>query len=225
MRARAQLSAKGNSNDRYLAGLWTSTLVDDLFWQSRGKDNTRPDVYRAPSWPWASVDGPILYLDIDERVNLAELESFALKSTYGAWRSNVSLTLNVVLLAVPFDRYQADDRVGISEEWHKMNLHLRTPTHEDYYVHHWYIFDERSAIRSTELLFLPLVHLVRGCNSPMVMSLLAEQKSGPGTHANDRIGRDKTFMRCGRCDIRGEDAVNDWLNRIREARSEVVRLV
>ncbi|RSL55827.1 hypothetical protein CEP53_006959 [Fusarium sp. AF-6] len=46
--------------DRYLAGMWWSTFPRLLCWR-RGweKEATvRPD-YRAPSWSWASIDGPI----------------------------------------------------------------------------------------------------------------------------------------------------------------------
>lgn len=47
------------TGDRYLAGLWRSNLLHLLDWwvdqpRSRASEN-----YRAPSWSWASVDGPI----------------------------------------------------------------------------------------------------------------------------------------------------------------------
>lgn len=52
-------------NDVYLAGLWRSNLAQDLLWQrqieffhtepARG----RPQEWRAPSWSWASINGPI----------------------------------------------------------------------------------------------------------------------------------------------------------------------
>ncbi|RTE83590.1 hypothetical protein BHE90_001850 [Fusarium euwallaceae] len=46
--------------DRYLAGMWWSTFPRLLCWR-RGWEKgatVRPD-YRAPSWSWASIDGPI----------------------------------------------------------------------------------------------------------------------------------------------------------------------
>ena len=51
----------------YLAGLWSDSLEDDLFWVQRDAQDpskwrrTRPDAWRAPSWSWASVDGPVLF--------------------------------------------------------------------------------------------------------------------------------------------------------------------
>jgi hypothetical protein len=53
----------------YLAGLWKENLVADLMWYaypSCGKDaqrysTKRPRKWRAPSWSWASVEGPICF--------------------------------------------------------------------------------------------------------------------------------------------------------------------
>lgn len=46
----------------YLAGLWRDELSDGLLWrvencqQANLSPSTRPSVYRAPSWSWASID-------------------------------------------------------------------------------------------------------------------------------------------------------------------------
>ena len=42
----------------YLAGLWETRLVRQLCWYVPIK-GSRPPVYRAPSWSWASVDGEV----------------------------------------------------------------------------------------------------------------------------------------------------------------------
>jgi len=47
------------TGDVYLAGMWRSSLLEQLNWwvdQPRCRIST---VYRAPSWSWASLDGPI----------------------------------------------------------------------------------------------------------------------------------------------------------------------
>ncbi|KAK8045436.1 hypothetical protein PG993_005460 [Apiospora rasikravindrae] len=52
------------TKDQYIAGMWRRTLVDQLTWMSayfyRGDLNrhTRPS-WRAPTWSWVSVDGPV----------------------------------------------------------------------------------------------------------------------------------------------------------------------
>ncbi|KAI1081927.1 heterokaryon incompatibility protein-domain-containing protein [Whalleya microplaca] len=42
----------------YLAGLWKTNLPHDLLWVV--DLGARPKDYRAPSWSWASIDGPIV---------------------------------------------------------------------------------------------------------------------------------------------------------------------
>ncbi|KAK0431566.1 heterokaryon incompatibility protein-domain-containing protein [Armillaria borealis] len=46
-------------HSRYLAGLWEHQLPGSLLWHIPHIDDSRrrPDVYRAPSWSWASIDG------------------------------------------------------------------------------------------------------------------------------------------------------------------------
>ncbi|ESA42159.1 HET-domain-containing protein [Neurospora crassa] len=52
--------------DDYVAGLWRPWLEGELLWvnaspQCLGAKATtkRPEIYRAPSWSWASIDGPL----------------------------------------------------------------------------------------------------------------------------------------------------------------------
>jgi len=48
-------------NDTYYAGMWKSSLCKDLMWFLSSVGHTKPSTYRAPSWSWASVNGPISY--------------------------------------------------------------------------------------------------------------------------------------------------------------------
>ncbi|EWG38335.1 hypothetical protein FVEG_01586 [Fusarium verticillioides 7600] len=49
--------------DDYVAGMWRRYLEGELLWVVEGNHQpgrwTRPREYRAPSWSWASIDGPI----------------------------------------------------------------------------------------------------------------------------------------------------------------------
>jgi hypothetical protein len=47
------------TGDRYLAGLWWSNLLPLLDWWVDQPRSRATEKYRAPSWSWASVDGPI----------------------------------------------------------------------------------------------------------------------------------------------------------------------
>ena len=50
---------KGNLKpEEYLAGLWAINLNQQLVWYVP-RHGRRPQLYRAPSWSWASVDGPV----------------------------------------------------------------------------------------------------------------------------------------------------------------------
>jgi hypothetical protein len=45
--------------NRYLAGLWSKSLINDLVWRTQGKDLCPRTIWRAPSWSWASVEGRV----------------------------------------------------------------------------------------------------------------------------------------------------------------------
>jgi len=57
--------------DEYLAGLWKGTLQLDLLWYLEGDHLTasQPTASRAPSWSWASIDGPINHFKWAEKYN------------------------------------------------------------------------------------------------------------------------------------------------------------
>lgn len=62
---------------QYLAGHWKVDLELQLAW-SGTNFSSRPSTYRAPSWSWASIDGPIqkfhdMYADIDGYYSLVEI--------------------------------------------------------------------------------------------------------------------------------------------------------
>ncbi|RDH35007.1 HET-domain-containing protein [Aspergillus welwitschiae] len=59
------LAARTSDGDRkYLAGLWSDTLVIDLLWYVTGSGlHMRPEPWRAPTWSWASMDGGISYFN------------------------------------------------------------------------------------------------------------------------------------------------------------------
>lgn len=52
-----QKSTKGE----YIAGMWTTSIAEDLQWVTTGTKQPYPDEDRAPSWSWAAFDCPIEY--------------------------------------------------------------------------------------------------------------------------------------------------------------------
>jgi hypothetical protein len=51
------------ANNQYLAGLWVDDLVTSLAWDidQHSSPGVRLSFYRAPSWSWASIDGPVTF--------------------------------------------------------------------------------------------------------------------------------------------------------------------
>jgi hypothetical protein len=52
--------------DTYLAGMWRSSLINELCWMVEPSKiprafGSRPEKYRAPSWSWASIDGAVSF--------------------------------------------------------------------------------------------------------------------------------------------------------------------
>jgi hypothetical protein len=72
------------ANSGYVAGMWSKSLLCDLAWHKETISSSvtesaewhqRPKAWRAPTWSWASVLGPIQFLDIGNGlVPLCELE-------------------------------------------------------------------------------------------------------------------------------------------------------
>ena len=48
----------GYYDDQYIAGSFLQHLPFDLLWQNKGE---RSEIYRAPSWSWASIDGQVQF--------------------------------------------------------------------------------------------------------------------------------------------------------------------
>lgn len=48
-------------DDQYVAGMWKSNLISGLLWRVKSEPGKRLATYCAPSWSWASVDGPVHY--------------------------------------------------------------------------------------------------------------------------------------------------------------------
>jgi len=62
----AQQVSRSRPHAKYLAGLWSDSLSREIIWygSTEARDgsagfNSLPSQYRAPSWSWAAVDGPV----------------------------------------------------------------------------------------------------------------------------------------------------------------------
>jgi hypothetical protein len=77
---------------RYLAGLWSDTLITDLLWYRLDTAVATPtEKWRAPSWSWAAHDGPVKYFDSPHF-----LESPDLSKSIGSTQSLKGIFLELV---------------------------------------------------------------------------------------------------------------------------------
>lgn len=88
----------GDRNVDYLAGIWSVSFTRGLLWSTKGMDAARDHRshhlkdYRAPSWPWASIEGPITAptenvdcgMPCMCLINVPEAKTSPLDSPYGA---------------------------------------------------------------------------------------------------------------------------------------------
>lgn len=69
-------------DNQYLAGLWRKNLVDHLLWVSTVKPPpVRPKNYRAPTWSWASINGPVEYVPDERKGEHSQFELQAVSIT------------------------------------------------------------------------------------------------------------------------------------------------
>lgn len=81
------------NGDNYYAGVWRTHIYEDLFWRVYAQEEvmevhgnahrprkgrvigsiSRPDIWRAPSWSWASLDAPILFMPLEYKNLLAKV--------------------------------------------------------------------------------------------------------------------------------------------------------
>ncbi|KAI0837762.1 HET-domain-containing protein [Hypoxylon sp. FL0890] len=62
-------------DDDYIAGIWRWQLPAALCWQTQKHGPThRPDVYRAPSWSWASVEGSLHFTLHNENIEIEKVK-------------------------------------------------------------------------------------------------------------------------------------------------------
>jgi hypothetical protein len=66
------------SPENYLAGLRRSHIAQDLLWAPYGQTR-RPDMYLAPSWSWASIEGHVYYPSYSDYPDDTESRLFDVK--------------------------------------------------------------------------------------------------------------------------------------------------
>jgi len=181
----------------YLAGLWKPILLRQLRWQT-GDNCTRPAEWRAPSWSWASLDGPIYpetpaeadikattrivfdILDID--VMHATPDPFG-SVIYGALQLKASLLRTVV--------YKSDEHPVPTCVWlGDIHAHVKLDV---------------GSIMEGETLFCMPLHIDVRVDSPRVYGIVLEPAEKPGE-----------FYRRGVFYVSNMEPSQQWVERLGE---------
>jgi hypothetical protein len=107
-----------HSGYHYAAGLWEEDMARGLLWSKSSIDDKmrRPSPPRAPTWSWASLDGPIRFLerdDIPQVVDIPQISDVKFNAKYsGSDRfgriTSSSLTLTGRLQPVQLQKHEDD---------------------------------------------------------------------------------------------------------------------
>ena len=100
---RAKASFAERREPMYAAGLWTCAMDSSLLWVTVSPAVTRPQKYRAPSWSWAAVDGPISHFLCDAGGTLER--KYYLNSPTGAHDSFIQMASHLFDQQVLFQDY------------------------------------------------------------------------------------------------------------------------
>lgn len=105
------------TRDSYLAGLWKGDVIGGLLWAACATEELqRTTEYRAPSWSWASIEGPIYYegilawdsedLPIPEEYELEVLDAQSKPAGFNPFGTvhGGHITVRGLLKATPFSR-------------------------------------------------------------------------------------------------------------------------
>ena len=110
--------------DNYLAGLWKQELLQELLWERYENERQpyHPDLYVAPTWSWASLNGPFWHLDSGHRleshwrVNILETRISPVDDAFGPVKSG-SLIVQCSLCDVTVTRRMPSDSNPRQHDW------------------------------------------------------------------------------------------------------------
>lgn len=129
------------TRDRYVAGLWMSTIKDELLWNTtrlrvlepREKKLRRLNI--APSWSWASTTGQVSFLNFQNMASTIRVSQSAKEWDPNLIRWEVKSVSNAITGANPFS---ATISASIRIEGLLAVVHVRYASdHEGWTIHAW----------------------------------------------------------------------------------------
>ncbi|PQE16956.1 heterokaryon incompatibility protein [Rutstroemia sp. NJR-2017a BBW] len=200
---------------KYFAGSWDKTLITDLLWARKYEGSSTPmhtyehyfpaGFYRAPTWPWASMEGHIKYPeDLLEQDHKASILSCSVdlanpEDSFGRiFGGNIVVRGHVVSIRLNYDQDSRAYRLYLSLHYDTMSAFAFATLDWDIKFEDWYGSDEN---RDKHRLCILLVQYY---------GLVIEPVEG---------GKTNVYRRVGRFELSEEDV---WY---RHARIETVTIV
>jgi hypothetical protein len=194
-------STDKNRSSKYLAGLWRHNLIIDLNWWPQNGNCTSAPSYRAPSWSWASIDGPVSMGLSTPHSILAEVEDSFLdvlgKNPYGTIQGGW-LKLRCVAVPVHFGSDYEEQGNGMKRHKFTMSINGYCYTSGPHYLD--YRREYLKDVTAMELHFLCLIlrdqpygKYVRGL---VVRSFDSDPRNNITTQVFRRIARTDFSDKC-----------------------------
>jgi hypothetical protein len=218
----------GQKGGQYLAGLWRDERIEaQLCWRADGP-KIRPTEWRAPSWSWASVDGPISYMPTQRDIcddTYARVVDASVTPLAGDVFGQLSAgTLHIECADMILGRVVGYDKVvvqGIDEEF-QWPIILDT-------------LDENTLSREGEVYLLPMIGGKTGRTSrkigesevyaPSLVQGMVLCRTGRIAGEFGRVG----FFRCGQpqrpSGLVNGDAYHEFLRKLESSGEQVARSV
>jgi hypothetical protein len=218
----------GQKGGQYLAGLWRDERIEaQLCWRVTSP-RIRPTEWRAPSWSWASVDGPIVYTPTQPGIcddTYAHVVDASVTPLAGDVFGQLSAgTLRIECANIILGRVAGSEKVlvqGIDEEFQ------------------WPIFldasDEHRLLQDFEVYLLPLVGGEEGSGSrkhgetewyrPKLVQGMVLCRTGSVAGEFRRVGAFKFAQPRYKADLADGDTYHEFLRKLEGSGKEAARSV
>jgi hypothetical protein len=218
----------GQKGGQYLAGLWRDERIEaQLCWRVTSP-RIRPTEWRAPSWSWASVDGPIVYTPTQPGIcddTYAHVVDASVTPLAGDIFGQLSAgTLRIECANIILGRVAGSEKVlvqGIDEEFQ------------------WPIFldasDEHRLLQDFEVYLLPLVGGEEGSGSrkhgetewyrPKLVQGMVLCRTGSVAGEFRRVGAFKCAQPRDKADLADGDTYHEFLRKLEGSGKETARSV
>jgi Heterokaryon incompatibility protein (HET) len=193
---------KHRPSDRYIAGMWESSIYKDMLWRVKERNrNEKLIEWRAPSWSWVSVDSIISYETngfFGEGERLCEILSIESTTVDGDPTSGLKSASMIISGCFTTSVIQHIPPTDGSEWW---SCHLTTDGRsvECFLDHHLHLPGPNNIPNGTTVYCFPLCHNFNGTYSLVLLPSNSDEDifERVGLLVEYGVQRDKSFCIIG----------------------------